>query len=148
MTLAVTGATGFVGQAVVDEACRRGIALRALARREQAPCDGVEWVRGDLADDRALRALVAGSSAVLHIAGVVNPPEAQKYGYWTNDAYPKDPDAWCNAASEHQGSWWPEWQAWIEQFTDGKVPARQPGDGKLKVLEDAPGSYVKLQAHD
>ena len=75
MTLAVTGATGFVGQAVVDEACRRGIALRALARREQAPCDGVEWVRGDLADKQALRRLVAGAEAVLHVAGVVNTPD-------------------------------------------------------------------------
>ena len=75
MTIAVTGATGFVGQAVVDEACRRGVPLRALARREQAACDGVEWVRGDLADRVALRTLVAGAEAVLHIAGVVNTPD-------------------------------------------------------------------------
>ncbi|WP_340118121.1 class I poly(R)-hydroxyalkanoic acid synthase [Pelagibius sp. 7325] len=89
--------------------------------------------------------ILAGSG---HIAGVVNPPEAQKYGYWTNDKNPKDPDAWCNSADEHQGSWWPEWQTWIETFSDGKVAARKPGDGKLKVLEDAPGSYVKVQAQD
>lgn len=73
--IAVTGATGFVGQAVVDEACRRGTALKALARREQAPCDGVEWVRGDLADKAALGRLVQGAKAVLHIAGVVNTPD-------------------------------------------------------------------------
>lgn len=73
--IAVTGATGFVGQAVVEEACRRGTLLKALARREQTPCDGVEWVRGDLADKAALRALVAGAQAVLHIAGVVNTPD-------------------------------------------------------------------------
>jgi uncharacterized protein YbjT (DUF2867 family) len=73
--IAVTGATGFVGQAVVDEACRRGLALRALARREQPACEGVEWVRGDLADREALAALVAGAEAVLHIAGVVNTPD-------------------------------------------------------------------------
>ena len=71
----MTGATGFVGQAVVEEACRRGTALRALARREQAPCDGVEWVRGDLADERALARLVDGAQAVLHVAGVVNTPD-------------------------------------------------------------------------
>lgn len=75
MTLAITGGTGFVGQAVIDEACRRGIAVRALARREQAPREGVEWVRGDLGDPSALANLVAGTEAVLHIAGVVNTPD-------------------------------------------------------------------------
>jgi len=73
--VAITGGTGFVGQAVVERACREGLALRALARREQAPCEGVEWVRGDLASADALAALVAGAEAVLHIAGVVNTPD-------------------------------------------------------------------------
>ena len=76
MTVAITGATGFVGQSVVEEACRRGVALRALARREQAACDGVEWVRGDLGDREALASLVRGTEAVLHIAGVVNARDA------------------------------------------------------------------------
>ena len=75
MTIAVTGGTGFVGQAVIDEAGRQGLPLRALARREQAPCTGVEWVRGDLADRAALAALVEGAEAILHIAGVVNAPD-------------------------------------------------------------------------
>ena len=75
MTIAVTGGTGFVGQAVVDEACRRGLTLKALARREQAACEGVEWVSGDLADRAALARLVEGADAVLHIAGVVNTPD-------------------------------------------------------------------------
>jgi UDP-glucose 4-epimerase len=75
LIIAVTGATGFVGQAVVDEACRRGVTLRALARREQPACQGVEWVRGDLADREALSKLVEGADAVLHIAGVVNTPD-------------------------------------------------------------------------
>jgi UDP-glucose 4-epimerase len=74
VTLAVTGGTGFVGQAVIEQACRQGVPLRALARREQAPCTGVEWVRGDLADREALARLVDGADAVLHIAGVVNTP--------------------------------------------------------------------------
>ncbi len=72
----MTGATGFVGQAVLDEAGRRGIAVRALARRELAERDGVEWVRGDLGDVAALDRLVAIADAVLHIAGVVNAPDA------------------------------------------------------------------------
>ena len=75
MIIALTGGTGFVGQAVVDEACLRGFPLRALARREQAACEGVEWVRGDLADRAALARLVAGAEAVLHVAGVVNTPD-------------------------------------------------------------------------
>jgi uncharacterized protein YbjT (DUF2867 family) len=75
LTLAVTGGTGFVGRAVIDEACRQGLPLRALARREQAPCEGIAWVRGDLADREALARLVVGAEAVLHVAGVVNTPD-------------------------------------------------------------------------
>ena len=75
MTIALTGGTGFVGQAVIDLACRQGVSLKALARREQDPCEGVEWVRGDLADRDALARLVEGAEAVLHVAGVVNTPD-------------------------------------------------------------------------
>jgi UDP-glucose 4-epimerase len=75
VTIAVTGGTGFVGQAVIEQACRQGIALKALARRQQVPCEGVEWVPGDLADHAALARLVEGADAVLHIAGVVNTPD-------------------------------------------------------------------------
>jgi len=73
--IAITGATGFVGQAVLDEAAVRGVPVRALTRGEQAPRSGVEWVRGDLADREALARLVQGAEAVLHIAGVVNTPD-------------------------------------------------------------------------
>jgi nucleoside-diphosphate-sugar epimerase len=75
VTIAVTGGTGFVGQAVIEQACGQGMALKALARREQSPCEGIEWVRGDLADPAALAKLVEGAEAVLHIAGVVNTPD-------------------------------------------------------------------------
>lgn len=75
MKLAVTGGTGFVGQAVLDAAGRQGLQVKALARRQQEPREGVEWLRGDLADRNALAALVAGADAVLHIAGVVNTPD-------------------------------------------------------------------------
>ncbi len=73
--IAVTGGTGFVGQAVIEEACRQGVPLRALARREQPACEGVEWIPGDLADTAALRELATGAGAILHIAGVVNTPD-------------------------------------------------------------------------
>jgi polyhydroxyalkanoate synthase subunit PhaC len=77
-----------------------------------------------------------------HIAGVVNPPAANKYAHWVNPETPSDPEAWLAAANQAEGSWWPEWATWVRQFTGGKVPARKPGDGKLPVLENAPGSYV------
>jgi polyhydroxyalkanoate synthase len=89
-----------------------------------------------------LRFVLAGSG---HIAGVVNPPEAQKYQYWTNDGKAESLDAFIAAATEHKGSWWPDWRGWIEQRSGKKVPAkgaRIPGRGRLKAIEDAPGSYV------
>lgn len=76
MTIAVTGATGFVGQALLDRAGQEGIPVKALTRRQQAPRDGVEWVQGDLDAKAALRRLVRGSEAVIHVAGVVNAPDA------------------------------------------------------------------------
>lgn len=79
MILAITGATGFVGQAVMDEAARQGVTLRALTRRDQPERSGVTWVRGDLEDEEALARLVEGAEAVLHIAGVVNAPNAEEF---------------------------------------------------------------------
>ncbi len=83
-----------------------------------------------------------------HIAGIVNPPSANKYGYWTNDAkvLPETPDQFLSGATQHSGSWWGDWQGWISSFGDEKVPARDPAKGKFKVIEDAPGSYVKARA--
>ena len=86
-------------------------------------------------------------SASGHIAGVVNPP-GSKYGHWENDKNPPTPDDWLAAATKHDGSWWPVWEDWVAQYAGGEVPARQPGDGKLKPIEDAPGSYVKVRAED
>jgi len=88
-------------------------------------------------------------SASGHIAGVVNPPAAKKYCYWTvdnkNGAAPAAPDEWLARAVQHPGSWWPEWSKWVARFGGGKVKARRPGDGKLKPIEDAPGSYVRVK---
>lgn len=75
MTIAITGATGFVGQAVLDRAIAQGRAVRALTRRDQADRRGVAWVRGDLSLAPALSQLVQGVDAVIHIAGVVNAPD-------------------------------------------------------------------------
>lgn len=88
-------------------------------------------------------------SASGHIAGVVNPPAAGKYCYWTNPETPADPNKWLEKAEQHEGSWWPNWDKWIkENSAKTKVAARTPGDGKLKPLCDAPGEYVTMKATD
>jgi polyhydroxyalkanoate synthase len=87
--------------------------------------------------------VVAGSG---HIAGVVNPPSKVKYQYWTGGPATGSYDDWIAAASEHSGSWWPHWFAWVEKQAPKRVPAREPGAGTLPALEDAPGSYVKMKA--
>jgi poly[(R)-3-hydroxyalkanoate] polymerase subunit PhaC len=91
------------------------------------------------------RFIVAGSG---HIAGVINHPDAHKYQYWTSDALGGSLDNWWDKAEEHPGSWWPDWDAWLSKLSGEKIPARKPGDGKLKVLDDAPGTYVKVKATD
>ncbi|EME68450.1 Poly(3-hydroxyalkanoate) synthetase [Paramagnetospirillum caucaseum] len=85
-------------------------------------------------------------SASGHIAGVVNPPAANKYCYWTNTKKPKNPEVWLAGATQVEGSWWTDWQKWAEKFAGKQVPARVPGSGKLKAIEAAPGSYVRVRA--
>ncbi len=77
--LAITGATGFVGSAVLAEALAQGHRVKALARRDQPALDGVEWVRGDLEDTAALAALVGGADAVIHVAGLTNTPDPAQF---------------------------------------------------------------------
>ncbi len=86
--------------------------------------------------------VVSGSG---HIAGVVNPPAAQKYSYWTNDAAAATPEAWMQSASEHKGSWWPHWMQWISSKSGDKITAPVPGDRELMVVCDAPGEYVRVK---
>lgn len=86
--------------------------------------------------------LIAGSG---HIAGVINPPSANKYNYWKNESLPDDVEEWRKGATEYPGSWWPNWHIWHAAQSGAKVPARIPGSGKLPVLEDAPGSYVRVK---
>ncbi len=89
--------------------------------------------------------VLAGSG---HIAGVVNPPAAGKYQYWTNDEDAGSLDEFISGATEHKGSWWPDWLAWLRKLTPQEVAAtnaRVPGKGKLKAIEDAPGRYVKAR---
>ncbi len=85
---------------------------------------------------------VLGASG--HIAGVINPPAANKYHYWTGKRNPLPDSAkqWLDSAVQNDGSWWTDWASWVDQQSPEKVPARSPGDGELEVIEDAPGSYV------
>ena len=89
---------------------------------------------------------VLGASG--HIAGVINPPAANKYCYWTNGKAPADAEAWLAGATPHEGSWWTDWGKWLARKGGPKVAARTPGAGKLKAIEDAPGSYVKVRASE
>jgi poly[(R)-3-hydroxyalkanoate] polymerase subunit PhaC len=119
------------------------IPIYNLATREDhiAPAKSVMFGSKFFGGD--VRFVVAGSG---HIAGVINPPEKNKYQYWTG---PKprtaDIDGWLTKAKEHPGSWWPDWLVWITKQSPTEVPARVPGDGALKPIEDAPGSYVKVR---
>ncbi|MFC4225989.1 class I poly(R)-hydroxyalkanoic acid synthase [Hoeflea alexandrii] len=84
--------------------------------------------------------VMAGSG---HIAGVVNPPEAGKYQFWSDGPQNAEFEDWVAGARETPGSWWPHWHNWIREGSNEEVPARKPGGKKLKPIEDAPGSYVR-----
>jgi polyhydroxyalkanoate synthase subunit PhaC len=115
--------------------------LQASKEDHIAPFRSVFKARHNFAGP--VRFLLAGSG---HIAGVINPPDANKYQYWRNPEEPWEVDAWLRGAVEHPGSWWPDWDAWLAPQSGEMVPARRPGDGKLAVIEDAPGSYVKVRS--
>jgi len=86
---------------------------------------------------------LAGSG---HIAGVVNPPSANKYQHWTNPALPATLGEWQAKAVEHPGSWWNHWADWLHEKSGDWIPARDPKKGPLAPIEPAPGSYVKVKS--
>lgn len=91
-----------------------------------------------------VRFVLSGSG---HIAGVVNPPAKRKYQYWTGGEAKGSLENWLKTAEEHPGSWWEDWQAWLDAIDDTRVKKRRrPGGSKLKPIEDAPGSYVAVRA--
>jgi len=98
----------------------------------QATYDGAKLLGPDT------RFLLGGSG---HNAGVINPPSANKHGYWTNEAMPATAEAWLETATRHEGSWWPQWQQWLVRDGAEKVRARKP----KKEIEPAPGSYVRMR---
>ncbi|WP_295996315.1 class I poly(R)-hydroxyalkanoic acid synthase [Rugamonas sp.] len=101
----------------------------------------------------AANRFVLGASG--HIAGVINSPAKNKRSYWTSDApagggkgaRPRTPDDWLAAATEHAGSWWPEWAQFLADHGGKDVKARaKPGNTRYKAIEAAPGRYVKVKA--
>jgi len=115
-----------------------------LATREDhiAPADSVLY--GSQFFGGPVKFVLSGSG---HIAGVVNPPAAKKYQYWTNDNI-RDISLqdWLKAAQEHKGSWWPDWREWLASIDAEEVPPRSVGSEALPPIEDAPGSYVRVRA--
>ena len=118
------------------------IPIYELATREDhiAPARGV--FKGAKSFGGPVRFVLSGSG---HIAGVVNPAGKPKYQYWTNGPVEGELEAWLAQAKETPGSWWPDWIRWIAAQAPGKVPAREPGEGRLKAIGDAPGDYVRVK---
>jgi polyhydroxyalkanoate synthase len=100
--------------------------------------------QGALLPSGPVKFVLGGSG---HIAGIVNPPAANKYGYWVNENLPQAADDFLAGATQQAGSWWTDWQQWLVGQPKGgeQVAARIPGAGPLPVLEDAPGSYAKFR---
>ncbi len=84
-----------------------------------------------------------------HIAGIVNPPEANKYGFRISNELADTSNQWLENAKAHEGSWWSTWNTWAYDNSGNQmVAARVPGEGTLPVIEDAPGTYVKCKMND
>ena len=119
------------------------IPIYNLATREDHIAPAKSVLLGSKLFGGKVKYVLAGSG---HIAGVVNPPDKNKYQYWTGPIRRDgNVDAWLDKATEHPGSWWPDWLAWLKKKGPAEVPARVPGDRGLKPIEDAPGSYVKVR---
>jgi polyhydroxyalkanoate synthase len=83
-----------------------------------------------------------------HNAGMINPPTANKHGFWVNPngELPDTAEDWLSGAVKQDGSWWPHWQSWLDsRAADDRVPAREIGAGGLPAIESAPGSYVRVR---
>ncbi|KQT53317.1 poly(3-hydroxyalkanoate) synthetase [Aureimonas sp. Leaf454] len=121
------------------------IPIYNLATKEDHIAPALSVYTGSLLLGPNVTFVLTGSG---HIAGVVNPPSKPKYQYWTNGK--PSPDVsfaeWLAKAEESPGSWWPHWQRWIEPLSGDRVPAREPGGGRLDIIEDAPGSYVLVKS--
>ncbi len=110
--------------------------------------DHIVPIEGAYASTQVLtgkKRFVMGASG--HIAGVINPPAKKKRSYWTCDKLPATQQAWLAGAQEHPGSWWTDWAAWLRPLAGRQVAAPKAyGSRRHKVIEPAPGRYVKAKA--
>ncbi len=112
--------------------------------------DHIVPIRGSYANTQALggkKRFVMGASG--HIAGVINPPAANKRSHWINDSgkFPAAAQDWIDQAKEHPGSWWPDWSSWLKAQAGQQLSAPKAyGRGKYKAIEAAPGRYVQAKA--
>lgn len=119
------------------------IPIYNLSTKEDHIAPALSVFKGSSCFGGPVQFVMSGSG---HIAGVVNPPHRNKYQHWTGPEPTGEFEEWLSKAEEHPGSWWPHWQTWIEELNSTQVSARQPGENGMKILEDAPGSYVKTKA--
>jgi len=141
--LAEKGGISVAGTPIDIDSVKTPTYVQAGREDHIAPPQSVWKIMGHFSGPK--RFVLAGSG---HIAGVVNPPAAQKYQYWINDRPCGTLEDFIESATEHKGSWWPDWLEWLKAQDADTVKAegaRVPGKGKLKTIEDAPGSYVKAR---
>ncbi len=141
--LAVPGALSIAGTPIDLTKVATPSYIQAGREDHIAPADSVWQMTKHFAGP--MKFVLAGSG---HIAGVVNPPAAQKYQYWTNPVLGDSFADFVTGATETKGSWWPDWIDWIRAQGDATAPvkgARVPGKGKLPALSDAPGDYVRMR---
>ncbi len=111
-----------------------------MSAREDHIAPWQSTIRGPRLLAGPTRYVLGGSG---HIAGVINPPHKNKYGYWTNTAKTVDQDEWLAGAEAHEGSWWNDWGQWLAEYGGELVPARPVGSERYQPIEEAPGSYVR-----
>jgi polyhydroxyalkanoate synthase len=141
--LAQKGAITVAGTPIDIDTVKTPAYIQAGREDHIAPPQSVWRIMDHFAGPK--RFVLAGSG---HIAGVVNPPVAQKYQYWVNGQPCGTLQSFIDGATEHKGSWWSDWLSWLNEQDSKTVSAagaRIPGEGKLKAIEDAPGSYVRAR---
>ena len=140
--LSTPGAFEVLGQPIDLADVRVPVYLQASRQDHIAPAASVYKAMNLFSGPR--RFVLAGSG---HIAGVVNPPDRNKYQHWINPGRrrPRSLEDWLAGAEEHPGSWWPDWHRWMSRRSGRRVAARAPGEGGLAPIEPAPGSYVRVR---